>query len=143
MQAPLRARFRDLSTVDMKEILQQRMFEDDSYKANNVHKDLYEALQKSLELDYSNQRLADQEEARKSDERDVTHQDLLQGLHHHSHLLQQAHLVLQVSDDQDSGNDHTPAATDSRKDRWKPYLKKKDRRLLNLLGPLIKSDATL
>ncbi|GKC21505.1 hypothetical protein Tco_1023655 [Tanacetum coccineum] len=42
-----------------------RMFEDDSYKANNVHKDLYEALQKSLELDYSNQRLADQEEARK------------------------------------------------------------------------------
>ncbi|GJV59176.1 hypothetical protein Tco_1465276 [Tanacetum coccineum] len=56
---------RDLPTVDMKEILQQRMFEDDSYKANNVHKDLYEALQKSLELDYSNQRLADQEEARK------------------------------------------------------------------------------
>ncbi|GKD30914.1 hypothetical protein Tco_1241692 [Tanacetum coccineum] len=37
MQAPLRARFRDLPTVDMKEILQQRMFEDDSYKANNVH----------------------------------------------------------------------------------------------------------
>ncbi|GJV65968.1 hypothetical protein Tco_1476796 [Tanacetum coccineum] len=36
MQAPLRARFRDLPTVDMKEILQQRMFEDDSYKANNV-----------------------------------------------------------------------------------------------------------
>ncbi|GJY56821.1 hypothetical protein Tco_0455936 [Tanacetum coccineum] len=41
------------------------MFEDESYKANNVHKDLYEALQKSLELDYSNQRLTDQEEARK------------------------------------------------------------------------------
>ncbi|GJU15939.1 hypothetical protein Tco_1143905 [Tanacetum coccineum] len=54
---------RDMPTVDMKEILHQRMFEDDSYKANNVHKDLYEALQKSLELDYSNQRLADQEEA--------------------------------------------------------------------------------
>ncbi|GKB41127.1 hypothetical protein Tco_0886069, partial [Tanacetum coccineum] len=33
--------------------------------ANNVHNDLYEALQKSLELDYSNQRLAEQEEARK------------------------------------------------------------------------------
>ncbi|GJR66114.1 hypothetical protein Tco_0012179 [Tanacetum coccineum] len=65
MQAPLRACFRYLPTVDMKEILQERMFEDDSYKANNVHKDLYEALQKSLELDYSNQRLADQEEARK------------------------------------------------------------------------------
>ncbi|GJX01409.1 hypothetical protein Tco_0185322 [Tanacetum coccineum] len=65
MQALLRARFRDLPTVDMKEILQQRMFEDDSYKAHTIHNDLYEALQKSLELDYSNQRLADQEEARK------------------------------------------------------------------------------
>ncbi|GKE36073.1 hypothetical protein Tco_1455395 [Tanacetum coccineum] len=65
MQAPLRAHFRDLSTVDMKEILQQRMFEDNSYKAHDVHNDLYEALQKSLELDYSNQRLPDQEEARK------------------------------------------------------------------------------
>ncbi|GJU42045.1 hypothetical protein Tco_1195002, partial [Tanacetum coccineum] len=64
MQAPLRVRFRDLPTVDMKEILQQRMFADDSYKAHTVHNDLYEALQKSLELDYSNQRLADQEEAR-------------------------------------------------------------------------------
>ncbi|GKE05854.1 hypothetical protein Tco_1397872 [Tanacetum coccineum] len=38
MQAPLRARFRDLPTVDMKEILQQRMFADDSYKANNQRK---------------------------------------------------------------------------------------------------------
>ncbi|GJV55513.1 hypothetical protein Tco_1456518 [Tanacetum coccineum] len=55
----------DLPTVDMKEILQQRMFEDNSYKAHEAHNDLYEALQKSLELDYSNQRLADQEEARK------------------------------------------------------------------------------
>ncbi|GJR91784.1 hypothetical protein Tco_0215795 [Tanacetum coccineum] len=65
MQALLRACFRDLPTVDMKEILQQRMFEDDSYKAHTIHNDLYEALQKSLELDYSNQHLADQEEARK------------------------------------------------------------------------------
>ncbi|GJT09050.1 hypothetical protein Tco_0843512 [Tanacetum coccineum] len=65
MQAPLRARFRDLPTVDMKEILQQRMFEDNSYKAHEAHNDLYEALQKSLELDYSNQHLVDQEEARK------------------------------------------------------------------------------
>ncbi|GKB61539.1 hypothetical protein Tco_0917725 [Tanacetum coccineum] len=65
MQAPLRARFRDLPTVDMKEILQQRMFKDNSCQAHEVHNDLYEALQKLLELDYSNQRLADQEEARK------------------------------------------------------------------------------
>ncbi|GJW06182.1 hypothetical protein Tco_1568605 [Tanacetum coccineum] len=65
MQALLRARFRDLPIVDMKEILQQRMFEDNTYKTHEVHNDLYEALQKSVELDYSNQRLADQEEARK------------------------------------------------------------------------------
>ncbi|GJZ28405.1 hypothetical protein Tco_0573052 [Tanacetum coccineum] len=65
MQAPLQARFRDLPTVDMKEILQQRMFEDNTYKTHEVYNDLYEALQKSVELDYSNQRLADQEEAHK------------------------------------------------------------------------------
>ncbi|GKF23272.1 hypothetical protein Tco_0075594 [Tanacetum coccineum] len=35
MPASLRACFRDLPTVDMKEILQPRMFEDDSYIANN------------------------------------------------------------------------------------------------------------
>ncbi|GKC31750.1 retrovirus-related pol polyprotein from transposon TNT 1-94, partial [Tanacetum coccineum] len=63
MQAPLRARFRDLPTVDIKEIIQQRMFEDNSYHAHDVHNDLYKALQKLLELDYSNQCLADQEEA--------------------------------------------------------------------------------
>ncbi|GJZ29600.1 hypothetical protein Tco_0574247 [Tanacetum coccineum] len=34
MQVPIRVRFRDLPTVDMKEIRQQRMFEDDSYKAH-------------------------------------------------------------------------------------------------------------
>ncbi|GJY67888.1 hypothetical protein Tco_0470870, partial [Tanacetum coccineum] len=65
MKAPLRARFRDLPTVDMKEIIQQRMFEDNTYKTHEVHNDLYEALQKSVELDYLNQRLTDQEEARK------------------------------------------------------------------------------
>ncbi|GJZ42923.1 hypothetical protein Tco_0590178 [Tanacetum coccineum] len=47
------------------EIVTDAMFEDNSYQAHEVHNDLYEALQKSLELDYSNQRLADQEEARK------------------------------------------------------------------------------
>ncbi|GKC26361.1 hypothetical protein Tco_1033655 [Tanacetum coccineum] len=63
MQAPLRARFSDLSVVDMKEILQQRMFEDKSYEAHEDHKNLFDALQKSLECDYSNQLLADLDEA--------------------------------------------------------------------------------
>ncbi|GJT14932.1 hypothetical protein Tco_0873638 [Tanacetum coccineum] len=184
------------------------MFEDDSYKANNVHKDLYEALQKSLELDYSNQRLADQEEARKKKRkrRDAPRSPLgfppsqpppppppagasgapgTSGALGSSQLLppppppstgtsgstpQQGREALssskttasaqqsmawttsdtryestsitgvqelspsddlmhddstpdeqvQVSDDQDSRNDHTPAAADSRKDWWKP-----------------------
>ncbi|GJZ27785.1 hypothetical protein Tco_0572432 [Tanacetum coccineum] len=41
------------------------MFEYNSYQAHDVHNDFYEALHKLLELDYSNQRLADQKEARK------------------------------------------------------------------------------
>ncbi|GJW02087.1 retrovirus-related pol polyprotein from transposon TNT 1-94 [Tanacetum coccineum] len=49
MQALLQARFKDLPTVDMKEILQQRMFEDNSYKAQDVHNDLYEALSPPLQ----------------------------------------------------------------------------------------------
>nr|GEU46224.1 hypothetical protein [Tanacetum cinerariifolium] len=40
MQAPLRARFSDLLAVDMKEILQQWMFEDKSYEAHEDHKNL-------------------------------------------------------------------------------------------------------
>ncbi|GJV32824.1 hypothetical protein Tco_1393224 [Tanacetum coccineum] len=41
------------------------MFEDNTYKTHEVHNDLYKALQKSVELEYSNLRLADQEETRK------------------------------------------------------------------------------
>ncbi|GJV63382.1 hypothetical protein Tco_1474210 [Tanacetum coccineum] len=44
--ALLRARFRDLPTIDMKEIIQQRMFKDNTYKTHEVHNNLYEALQK-------------------------------------------------------------------------------------------------
>ncbi|GKD83860.1 hypothetical protein Tco_1350699 [Tanacetum coccineum] len=65
MQALLPAQFSDLPAVDMKEILQQRMFEDKSYEAHEDHKNLFDALQKSLERDYSNQLLADLDEARK------------------------------------------------------------------------------
>ncbi|GJX67525.1 hypothetical protein Tco_0303252, partial [Tanacetum coccineum] len=143
MQAPLRARFRDLSTVDMKEILQQRMFEDDSYNANNVHKDLYETLQKSLELDYSNQHLADQEEARASGALGTlgasgssqlpppppppstgisgsTPQQGREALNDLMHDNFAPDEQVHVFDDQDSRNDHTPATADSRKDWWKP-----------------------
>ncbi|GKA05760.1 retrovirus-related pol polyprotein from transposon TNT 1-94 [Tanacetum coccineum] len=65
MQAPLRARFSDLPTVDMKEILHQRMFEDNSYEAHEVHANLFDALEKSLERDHSDQLLSDLDEARR------------------------------------------------------------------------------
>ncbi|GJY62490.1 hypothetical protein Tco_0463147 [Tanacetum coccineum] len=52
MQALLRACFSDLPAVDIKEVLQQRMFKDKSYLAYEDHKNLFEALEKSLERDY-------------------------------------------------------------------------------------------
>nr|GEV89781.1 integrase, catalytic region, zinc finger, CCHC-type, peptidase aspartic, catalytic [Tanacetum cinerariifolium] len=55
----------DLPAIDMKEILQQRMFKDRSYQSHDDHKNLFEALQKSLERDYSYQLLADLDEARR------------------------------------------------------------------------------
>nr|GEY37301.1 hypothetical protein [Tanacetum cinerariifolium] len=124
MQAPLQARFSDLPAVDMKEILQQRMFEDKSYEAHEDHKKLYDALEKSLERDYLDQLLSGLEKARQKKRKRRNVQELLLGLHHHSHhlhLLQQVHLVLQVyfSNDKDSGNDHL-LTIDSRKDWWKP-----------------------
>nr|GEV78906.1 hypothetical protein [Tanacetum cinerariifolium] len=64
MQAPLRACFSDLPAINMKEILQQRMFEDKSYEAYEDNKNLLDALQKSLKRDYSNQLLSDLEAAR-------------------------------------------------------------------------------
>ncbi|GKF37559.1 hypothetical protein Tco_0114317, partial [Tanacetum coccineum] len=113
MQALLRARFRDLSTVDMKEIFQQRMFEENTYKTHEVYNDLYEALQKSVELDYSNQRLDDQEEARASGAPELSPTDYL--MPDDSIPKKQVHL----SNDEDSENDNQPKA-DSRKDWWKP-----------------------
>nr|GEV91340.1 hypothetical protein [Tanacetum cinerariifolium] len=64
MHAPLQARFSDLPAVDMKEILQQRIFKDKSYEDHEDHKNLFDALEKSLERDYSNQLLSDLEAAR-------------------------------------------------------------------------------
>nr|GEU44249.1 retrovirus-related Pol polyprotein from transposon TNT 1-94 [Tanacetum cinerariifolium] len=65
MQAPLRNRFRDLPEADMKEILHQRMWETDSYKTHEDHMQLYEALEKSMNHDHSEELLKDLAEARK------------------------------------------------------------------------------
>ncbi|GJR62566.1 retrovirus-related pol polyprotein from transposon TNT 1-94 [Tanacetum coccineum] len=51
--------------IPYKEILQQRMFEDKSYLAHDDHQNFFDALQKSLERDHSNQLLSDLDEARR------------------------------------------------------------------------------
>ncbi|GKF54571.1 hypothetical protein Tco_0164911, partial [Tanacetum coccineum] len=53
IRAPLRARFKDLSTSDMKEIILQRMLEENYNKGHEDHKMAYEALQMSIIRDES------------------------------------------------------------------------------------------
>nr|GEU55923.1 retrovirus-related Pol polyprotein from transposon TNT 1-94 [Tanacetum cinerariifolium] len=65
IQAPLRNRFRDLPEADIKEILHQRMWETNSYKTREDHKMLYEALEKSMNRDHSEQLAKYLAEARK------------------------------------------------------------------------------
>ncbi|GJZ37707.1 hypothetical protein Tco_0583898 [Tanacetum coccineum] len=64
MRAPLRARFKDLPTSDMKEILLQRMLEENYDKGHEDHKMAYEALQKSIIRDESEKFDADKAEER-------------------------------------------------------------------------------
>ncbi|GJX33404.1 hypothetical protein Tco_0243259 [Tanacetum coccineum] len=53
IRAPLRARFKDLPTSDMKEILLQRMLEENYDKGHANHRVAYEALQDSIRRDES------------------------------------------------------------------------------------------
>nr|GEU53738.1 hypothetical protein [Tanacetum cinerariifolium] len=65
IQAPLWNRFRDLPEANMKEILHQRMWETNSYKTYENHMMLYEALEKSMNRDHTDELLKDLTEARK------------------------------------------------------------------------------
>nr|GEX18359.1 hypothetical protein [Tanacetum cinerariifolium]GEX41493.1 hypothetical protein [Tanacetum cinerariifolium] len=65
MQVPLRNRFRDLPEADMKEILHQRMWETESYKSHEDHMQLFEALEKLMNRDHSEELAQDLAEARK------------------------------------------------------------------------------
>ncbi|GKD52581.1 hypothetical protein Tco_1281557 [Tanacetum coccineum] len=53
MRAPLHARFKDLHTSNMKEILLQRMLEENYDKGHANHRVAYEALQDSIRRDES------------------------------------------------------------------------------------------
>ncbi|GKE12749.1 hypothetical protein Tco_1416300, partial [Tanacetum coccineum] len=65
VRAPLRARFKDLPTSDMKEILLQCMLEENYDKGHEDHWMAYVALQKSILHDESDQFDADKAEERK------------------------------------------------------------------------------
>ncbi|GJX94472.1 hypothetical protein Tco_0349058 [Tanacetum coccineum] len=65
MRAPFRARFKDLPTSDMKEILLQHMLEENYDKGHEDHRMTYEALQKSILHDESELFDADKAEERK------------------------------------------------------------------------------
>nr|GEZ36014.1 hypothetical protein [Tanacetum cinerariifolium] len=86
MQAPLRNRFRDLLKADMKEILHQRMWETESYKTREDHKQLFEALEKSMNHDHSEELAQDLAEARKK-KRVASHLKCHLGPHLISHTL--------------------------------------------------------
>nr|GEV74607.1 retrovirus-related Pol polyprotein from transposon TNT 1-94 [Tanacetum cinerariifolium] len=128
--------------IPQQEILQQRMFEDKSYEAHKDHKKLFDALQKSLEHDYSNQLLLDLEAARqkKRKRHDLPRTPFRSppsqppppppsaGASEASESSPTNYMMnddsihdehVQFSDDEDTGNDHLPKA-DTRKDLWKP-----------------------
>nr|GEW49185.1 hypothetical protein [Tanacetum cinerariifolium] len=65
IQASPRNRFRDLPEAGMKEILHQRMWETNSYKAHEDHMMLYEALEKSMNRKHTDELLKDLAKARK------------------------------------------------------------------------------
>nr|GEY49253.1 hypothetical protein [Tanacetum cinerariifolium] len=65
IQAPLRNRFRDFPKADMKEILHQRMWKTNSYKAHEDYMMLYEALEKPMNHDHTDELLTDLAEARR------------------------------------------------------------------------------
>ncbi|GJX65457.1 hypothetical protein Tco_0299800, partial [Tanacetum coccineum] len=72
MRAPFRARFKDLPTSDMKEILLQRMLEENYDKGHADHRVAYEALQDSICHDESEDFDVDkaQEETKKKSKQD-------------------------------------------------------------------------
>ncbi|GJS10062.1 hypothetical protein Tco_0366858 [Tanacetum coccineum] len=65
LQAPLHERFRDLSEVQIKEILHDRMFESNSYRSHPDHAALYEALEASMKRDNNDELHAELTKSRK------------------------------------------------------------------------------
>nr|GEY17974.1 hypothetical protein [Tanacetum cinerariifolium] len=143
MQAPLEARLSDLPTIDIKEILQQRMFKDKSYESHEDHKNLYDALEKSLERAFGapctsrasgSSQLPPPPPPLSTSTSGSTQQQgskVLTGVSRTQELSPTDSLIqddsipderVHLFDDEHSENDHLPKA-DSRKDWWKPLPK--------------------
>nr|GEV75479.1 hypothetical protein [Tanacetum cinerariifolium] len=60
---------KDLPEADMKEILHQRIWETNSYKTHKDHMMLYEALEKSINCDHTEELLKDMDEACKKNKK--------------------------------------------------------------------------
>ncbi|GKB86748.1 hypothetical protein Tco_0959020 [Tanacetum coccineum] len=65
LQAPLLDRFRELSEVQMKESLRDRMFESGSYKSHSDHSSLYQALEVSIDRDNGEEFIEEEAKSRK------------------------------------------------------------------------------
>ncbi|GKC55804.1 hypothetical protein Tco_1083402 [Tanacetum coccineum] len=65
LRAPRLQSFRDMSEIEIKEILHQRMFESGSYKTHSEHADLYDALDRSMARDNMDEFLAEKAKSRK------------------------------------------------------------------------------
>nr|GEU69966.1 hypothetical protein [Tanacetum cinerariifolium] len=87
IQAPLRNHFRDMPEADMKEILHQRIWETNSYKTYEDLMMLYEALEKSMNRDHTDELLKIWLKHAKRRKRVVIHRIRHLGLHLNSHLL--------------------------------------------------------
>nr|GEW28049.1 retrovirus-related Pol polyprotein from transposon TNT 1-94 [Tanacetum cinerariifolium] len=122
---------RDLPEADMKEILHQRMWETESYKSHEDHMQLYEALEKSMNRDHSEELIKDLAEARKKKKKSRKSPKTPPGSPPHQPHSPPPPADLQMDEDmapdeqaqsfdvEDIGNAHIPKVN-LRKDWWKP-----------------------
>ncbi|GKD85093.1 hypothetical protein Tco_1356247 [Tanacetum coccineum] len=113
LRALLHERFRDLSEVQMKEILHDQMFESNSYRSYMDHTTLYEALEASMQRDNNDELHAELTKSRKRrrDDQDPPPPPLKDSDQNDMHL----------SESEDTGAAHLPKIN-TRPDWLKPLL---------------------
>lgn len=94
MVGPFRSHFKNLSTIEMKEMLQDRMFQENQHTGHEAHIRLYEALEASILQDNADLHHKEMESQRKKKKNNLVTQSLHQAtlISHHHHLRLQDHL---------------------------------------------------